>query len=125
MSEIFTLKAAADLIKKFGKPFYELILKLIAHPKIKELESEIKDFKNWEIKSKDYELFTTPARSIVYRLKEDVNQIFCAHCFDQNRIASRLNPEGNHKYKCHKCGASILVTTMNISKAAMDKLGIR
>jgi hypothetical protein len=74
--------------------------------KIKMLEKELKQQRNWEEKKKEYELYQSPSDSTVLYRKINTQDFFCPVCFKTKNIdvqlqASRINPA--KRLQCPNC----------------------
>lgn len=84
--------------------------------RVRDLESQIAQFKNWEHEKQRYELHELAPGTLVYRLKESeqgsepIHHI-CPNCYEQgfrSLIQASKSPSFHEHFTCPKCNANFI-----------------
>jgi len=98
--------------------------------RIRDLEAEVAQFKNWEQEKERYQLHQFPTGTLAYRIKPAMQgseppHDLCANCY-QNGVKSILQAceDGWYKaLKCHRCGSVIRTEEIRGSGPCMEMSG--
>ncbi|HFH4239856.1 TPA: hypothetical protein ACGJVO_003365 [Pseudomonas aeruginosa] len=98
----------------------------------RQLETELVKFKDWAHEKERYQLHQTPAGGLVYRIKPEMQGTeptheICADCY-QKAVKTILQPGDEGYYtvlKCHPCGSSVRVKSINLGAPEVVSTGRR